>query len=89
MNDSIASGFEFQPQADGTVIIEFFDDDGNTSTPRSSPAAFRISLVAFVTTTTMELGAEVAQETRPHHAGSGGGGRRWKIIKPTSPFKLC
>lgn len=64
MNEPIATGIEFQPQPDGTVIIEFCDDDGNTlSTQVMSDSLFiQIPLVAFVTLTGMELGPEVAKK---------------------------
>jgi hypothetical protein len=64
MSDSIATSFEFEPQPDGSVVIEFFDDDGNTINFQvmSRNAFQKIPLAAFVTTTTMELGPEVAKK---------------------------
>jgi hypothetical protein len=63
MCDSIASGFEFQPQPDGTMKIEFFDDDGKplSSQVMTRECLLRIMLGAFVTTTVMGLGPEVAR----------------------------
>lgn len=64
MCDSIASGFEFQPQPDGTVRIEFFDDDGKTinSQTVTRGAFVRIPFVAFVAATAMELGPDAAKK---------------------------
>jgi len=64
MDKLLATGFEFEPQADGTVAIEFYDDNGNIiSTQAITGNAFlAVPLAAFVTTAAMKLGPEVAKK---------------------------
>jgi hypothetical protein len=64
MCDLIATGFEFEPQADGNVRIEFCDDHGNPLSTQvmTRGCLLRIMLGAFVTTTVMDIGPEVARK---------------------------
>jgi len=64
MNATIATGIEFTPQPDRTVIIEFCDDEGMAITTQviTADLLVQIPLVAFVTLTATERGPEVAKE---------------------------
>jgi hypothetical protein len=64
MSDSIASGFEFQLQLDGTIIMEFHDDEGKIiNTQFVTGEAFkRVPLVAFIAAMATEAGPEVAKK---------------------------
>ena len=60
---TIASGFEFAPLPDGTVRIEFCDDNGSICNSQvvTADAFQKIPLAAFVTTTAMGVAPEVAR----------------------------
>jgi hypothetical protein len=60
----IATGFDFEPQTDGNVLIEFFGDDGVTfNTQVVTPAVIRnMPLVAVLIDVAMKKGPAVAQE---------------------------
>ena len=64
MNNPVATGFEFEPQADGTVTIEFYDDDRNIISIQAiaGDAFLAVPMAAFVTTAAMKLGPEVAKK---------------------------
>lgn len=64
MTNPIATGFEFELLPDGTVRIRFHDNGGKSlNTQVITGKAFqRIPLAAFVTTTAMDQGAEVAKK---------------------------
>ena len=58
----IAASFDFKPQPEGTVIIEFYDDHDNTCGVQviTGQAFVSIPLVAFITLTAMKQGPDVA-----------------------------
>jgi hypothetical protein len=60
----IATGFDFQPLPDGTVLIEFFGDDGTTLTEQIVTAEVirQMPLVAALTDVALSKGPEVARE---------------------------
>ena len=64
MCDSIATGFEFEPQPNGTVIIEFHDDHGKpiNSQILTRNAFLMIPLTAFVASTAMDLTDELGKK---------------------------
>jgi hypothetical protein len=64
MRHKLAIGFRFKLLPDGTVRIEFHDDGGKAlNTQIITGEAFqRVPLAAFVTTTAMASGAEVAKK---------------------------
>ena len=64
MSNPIATGFEFQLLPDGTVCIDFHDDDGQTINAQvvSGEVFARIPLAAFVALTATDWSAEVAEK---------------------------
>jgi hypothetical protein len=60
----IAAGFEFQPQPDGTVRVNFHDNDGTIINTQivTGDAFLRVPLAAFVTTTAMDHAPEVVAQ---------------------------
>ena len=59
----IATGFDFEPLADGNVLIEFFGDDGKTFNTQviTSDVLKSLPVVAEVTQVAMTEGVEVAK----------------------------
>ena len=64
MTRPIATGFDFEPLADGNVLIEFFGDDGKTfNTQVVDGQAFRhLPILAHVTQVAIGEGAEAAKK---------------------------
>jgi hypothetical protein len=60
----IASGFEFTPMPDGTVLMEFCDDNGRTINRQviTTQSLVRLPLVAYITLTAMRQGADAAEK---------------------------
>lgn len=60
----IATGFDCQPLPDGNVLIEFFEDDGETCNRQVvTPDVVRsMPLVATLTEVAISKGLEVAQK---------------------------
>jgi len=60
----IATGFDFEPQSDGNVLIEFFGDDGVTFNKQIvTPSVIRhFPLVAALTDVALRHGPTVARE---------------------------
>ena len=67
MTKPIVTDFEFDLQRDGTVLVEFCDDDGITLNSQviTHDAFKRIPLAAFFVLTAMDLGPEVAKKLLP------------------------
>ncbi len=59
-----ASGFDFEPLPDGSVRIEFIDDDGRTVNTQivTADVVRRMPLVATLLDVAMRLGPDVARE---------------------------
>src|ERR1700733_6719841 len=59
-----ATGFDFEPQPDGTVLVEFFGDDGVTFNAQIVTAEVirKMPLVAALTDIALTKGADVARE---------------------------
>ncbi|NLY01165.1 MAG: hypothetical protein GXY83_34165 [Rhodopirellula sp.] len=67
MSNQVATGFDFQPLPNGNVLIEFCDDQGTTVNTQiiTAQALVRLPLVAFITLTAINLGAEAAAKLLP------------------------
>jgi hypothetical protein len=59
-----ATGFDFEPLPDGSVLIEFFGDDGTTLNKQvvTAEVVRRMPLVAVLLDVAMTKGPEVAGE---------------------------
>ena len=59
-----ATGFDFEPQPDGNVLIEFFGDDGHTINEQIVTADLisRLPVVAALMDVAMRMGPEAAAE---------------------------
>jgi len=62
MPDLIATGFDFEPQPDGTVLIEFFGGDGKTFNRQVvTPDVMKdMALVSALTDLALRKGPEIA-----------------------------
>ena len=62
MSSMIATGYDFEPMADGNVLVEFYGADGVTfNTQIISPGLMRnMAVVAALTDAALRKGPEVA-----------------------------
>lgn len=60
----IATGFDFEPQSDGNVLVEFFGDDGETFNAQViTPDVMKsMALVSALTDAALRKGPHVAAE---------------------------
>jgi hypothetical protein len=61
---STATGFNFKPQPDGNVLVEFFGGDGKTITKQivTADRISRLPLVAALMDVALRMGPEAARE---------------------------
>jgi hypothetical protein len=64
MPTSIATGFDFQPLLDGSILVEFQDNDGKTFNSQvvTGEAFSHISMVVSMTQVAMAEGVEAAKK---------------------------
>ena len=64
MKARIATGFEFEPLANGNVLVEFFDDDGETVNTQvvTAEVVASMPLVAHITGLALTEGIDAVEE---------------------------